>query len=306
MLLNHIALRYFVTVAETGSFRRASEALNIAASAVNRQIVQLEETLGAELFERRGGRNSLRLTAAGETLLVHARAAMNEMKRASEKIGDLKGLRRGSVSLGVPETFARDFVPTLLAQFHRQLPGITFDVTVQPSPDLIRLLMQDEVEVAMTYNPPNIPDLVHVARLARSTYAMVRDDHPLASKKNVRIVECAQYPMIMPAMNSALRVQYDRVFGRADVKPVIVFSTNSYEMMRSMASSGIGLALVTKYIMPLNAADETGVVYIPVTDRLVEQQHLGISVRRSRHLSLAVTTLISHLQDVLAQSDIAK
>lgn len=306
MQLNPNALRYFITVAETGSFRRASDALNIAASAVNRQIVQLEETLEAELFERRGGRNSLRLTAAGEILLLHARAAMHEIKRANEKIYDLKGLRRGSVALGVPETFTRDFVPTMLADFHNQLPGIIFDVTVQPSPHLIKLLMQDEVEVVMTYNPPDMPDLLHVARLVRTTYAMMTDDHPLAQRESVRVADCAQYPMVMPAANSDLRRQYDRVFGRAMVQPVVVFSTNSYEMMRSMARAGIGLALVSKYLAPLNKLDDSGVVYIPVVDRQVEPQHLVVSVRRSRHLSLAATALIERVKVLFGQDHIQK
>lgn len=306
VLLNASALRYFIAVAETGSFRRASEVLNIAASAVNRQIVQLEDSLGAPLFERRRGRNRLRLTAAGEAVLLHARAVIREMKRATEKVSDLKGLRRGNVSIGVPETFSRDFVPTLLSEFHSKLPGITFDITVAPSPVLLDLLLKDVVEVVMTFNPPRMPDLLHVTRLERITYAMMREDHPLAGMEKVRIVDCAQYPLVMPAPNSDLRMQYDRVFGRAIAQPNVVVSTTSYEMMRSMASAGIGLALVSKHLAPINAAEEAGVVFVPVVDRQIQQQQLVVSIRQSRHLSPAAGSLIEHIRAALASNDIHK
>jgi len=306
MILNPTALRYFIAVAETGSFRRASEVLNIAASAVNRQIVQLEDALEAQLFERRRGRNSLRLTAAGEAVLLHARAMMREMKRAVEKVSDLKGLRRGNVSIGVPETFSRDFVPTLLAEFHRKLPGITFDITVAPSPALVDLLFKDVVEVVMTFNPPRMPDLLQVTRLERTTYAMMREDHPLAGREKVRLIDCVQYPLVMPAPNSDLRLQYDRVFGRAIAQPNIVVSTTSYEMMRSMASAGIGIALVSKYLAPLNPAEDAGVVFVPVVDRHVQPQQLVLSVRRSRHLSGAAAALIDHIQAALARDAVQK
>jgi len=306
MILNPTALRYFIAVAETGSFRRASEVLNIAASAVNRQIVQLEGSLEAQLFERRRGRNSLRLTAAGEVVLQHARAMIREMKRASEKVSDLKGLRRGNVSIGVPETFSRDFVPTLIAEFHRKLPGITFDITVAPSPVLLDLLFEDMVEVVMTFNPPRMPDLLQVTRLERTTYAMMREDHPLAGREKVRIIDCAQYPLVMPAPNSDLRLQYDRVFGRAITQPNVVVSTTSYEMMRSMAVAGIGIALVSKYLAPLNPAEDASVIFVPVVDRHVQPQQLVLSVRRSRHLSGAAAALIDHIQVSLVRDAVQK
>ena len=187
MAVNSTALRYFVKVAELGSFRSASEALHIAASAVNRQIVQMEEELGAQLFERYKGRKNLRLTAAGETLLVHARSVLYEIKRAHEQIDALKGLRAGSVVVGVPETFARDFMPRVLAEFHERLPGITFNVVVDTSQRLIELLARDEIEVAMCYDPPRHQDLVYVADIERAVHAMMPADHPLAMRERLRL-----------------------------------------------------------------------------------------------------------------------
>ena len=255
MAVNSTALRYFVKVAELGSFRSASEALHIAASAVNRQIVQMEEELGAQLFERHKGRKNLRLTAAGETLLVHARSVLYEIKRAHEQIDALKGLRAGSVVVGVPETFARDFMPRVLAEFHERLPGITFNVVVDTSQRLIELLARDEIEVAMCYDPPRHQDLVYVAEIERAVHAMMPADHPLAKRERLRLSDCADYPMVMPSQKIQLRTVYEQAFGRAGVKPRIVLETSSYEMMRSMARAGLGVALTSKYISPADDMD---------------------------------------------------
>src|ERR1700710_3137407 len=86
-------LRYFYEVAQAGSFRRAAERINVAASALNRQITLLEAELKAPLFERRPGRGKLRLTAAGEVLLHRVRLSMNELAIARSAIEALKGLK---------------------------------------------------------------------------------------------------------------------------------------------------------------------------------------------------------------------
>src|SRR5690348_17586115 len=78
-------LRYFDQVARLGSIRRAAEALNVASSAVNRQILKLEEETGVVLFERL--RTGVRLTAAGEVLLRHARETLIDYDRARAEIG---------------------------------------------------------------------------------------------------------------------------------------------------------------------------------------------------------------------------
>ena len=90
-------LRYLEEVVRRGSIRKAAEALNVASSAVNRQILKLEATLGAPLFERRTG--GVRLTPAGEILARHARETLYGFARARASIDDLKGLKTGHVKI---------------------------------------------------------------------------------------------------------------------------------------------------------------------------------------------------------------
>jgi len=88
-------------VARRGSIRRAAERLHIALSAVDRQILQLESQIGMPLFERLP--QGLRLTAAGEFLVDAIRRSRRELMRVKSQIDDLKGLRRGEVSIALVE-----------------------------------------------------------------------------------------------------------------------------------------------------------------------------------------------------------
>src|SRR5580658_8109068 len=110
------ALRYVEAVARCGSIRRAAESLSIASSAVNRMILDLERALGAKLFERlpRG----VRLTSAGEYLLLHVRRSAADFDVARAQIDGIKGVQRGHVKVAAIEAVIEPFLAGALAAFH--------------------------------------------------------------------------------------------------------------------------------------------------------------------------------------------
>ena len=113
-------LTYVDAVARFGSIRKAAEALNIASSALNRQILDLETDLGAPLFERlpRG----VRLTSAGEAFLVYARLVISELKAVELRIEQLRGLVRGQVSVAAAELVAANCCHPPSRSFRRPIP----------------------------------------------------------------------------------------------------------------------------------------------------------------------------------------
>jgi DNA-binding transcriptional LysR family regulator len=295
------AIRTFLAVARLGSFRRAGEALHIAASAINRQILLLEADLGVELFERSRGRKRLLLTAAGEIYLTHARSATAQLERGREQIEALKGLQSGSVTIGVPETLTQDFLPEFLADFHRKMPRISFRVVVANSPRLIELLAADEIEIALAHNPePNAA--IHVAaRVERPTRLMMHPDHPLAGRASVRLSDYAQYEVVLPSEDTSMWQYYERILSKLQVKPQVALVTSSYEMLRSAARVGLGLAIVNDYLVPKKDAASRGAVFVPISDPLIKAQELACCVRAGRRLPAAGTVFIERLRDALLQ-----
>src|SRR5258708_37145545 len=96
-MLHSRLLTYVDEVARTGSIRKAAAHLNVAASAISRQILALETQLGTPLFQRLP--KKLILTAAGEILIGHVRQSLKELTRAQAKIEELYRLRRGKITV---------------------------------------------------------------------------------------------------------------------------------------------------------------------------------------------------------------
>ena len=120
-MLHSRLLTYVDEVARTGSIRKAASRLNVAASAISRQILALETQLGTPLFQRLP--KKLILTAAGEVLIGHIRQTLKELVRAQAKIEELKGLRRGEITVAMMSGLASNLVPGTAKQFASPTEG---------------------------------------------------------------------------------------------------------------------------------------------------------------------------------------
>ncbi|MDN5680701.1 MAG: LysR family transcriptional regulator, partial [Ewingella sp.] len=121
-MLQHRLLMYLDQVARAGSIRKAAARLHISASAINRQILALEDELGTPLFQRLP--RKMVLTAAGEVLIHHVRQTFKELEWAQVKIEELKGLRRGEVTVAMMSGLAANLLPRLASEFRRAHPRV--------------------------------------------------------------------------------------------------------------------------------------------------------------------------------------
>jgi DNA-binding transcriptional LysR family regulator len=302
-MITAVSLRYFAEVVSAGSIRAAAERLFVAASAISRQIGLLEDELGAPLLERGPGRTVLRLTAAGELLMRHVRHVDHEVDRVRSEIEALKGLRKGHVRLGVVETFVREVVPDLLQRFNARYPGITYQVEVAPTTRLIELIGQDELDVAITFNPPPSLRVKHVYERTLETCVLVAHHHPLARLETLKLSDCAAYGLAMPDETISAKRDQDEMFARARIEPRKVLVTNSYELMRSVAETGMAVALVNA--RPGDSADMPGFRYVPIRDSRVKHQRLTLCTCEGRTPSPIAAVFIETLKQEFTQLETA-
>src|ERR1700740_904250 len=210
MLIGRAAL-YFDEVARRGALRRAADSLHIAPSAVDRQIIQLEEELGTQLFERTP--SGMRMTAAGELLIDGVRRWRRDLQRIRSEIDNLIGLRRGTVAVGLVEG-AIEFIAAAAAAFQQRYPAIEFRMEVCGAQGVIDRVHAGEVDVGVTFNPPNNPALRLDRTMIYRLGLVVRPDHPLAKQSVVTIPDCAQYPLVIPAETLSLRRVFDLAWSR--------------------------------------------------------------------------------------------
>ena len=138
--------------ARSGRRRRR---LNVASSAINRQILALEKELGAPIFERMPRR--LRLTATGEVLIAHVRETLKSHQRVEAHIEALKGLTRGEVTIATMNGLAAGPLPRFLNSILDTHPRVHVRLRVLPLDQMTNAVLTGEADMALSYNPPPVP-----------------------------------------------------------------------------------------------------------------------------------------------------
>ena len=154
-MLHSRLLKYLDEVARLGSIRKASARLNVASSAINRQILALENELGAPIFERMPRR--LRLTATGEVLIAHVRETLKGHQRVEAHIEALKGLTRGEVTIATMNGLAAGPLPRFLSSILDAHPRVHIRLRVLPLDQMTNAVLTGEADLALTYNPLPAP-----------------------------------------------------------------------------------------------------------------------------------------------------
>jgi DNA-binding transcriptional LysR family regulator len=164
-------LRYVDEIARCGSIRKAAERLNVTASAMNRRVADLEDELGARLFERKP--RGVRLTSAGELFVRYAREQATDMERVKSQIEDLKGLRRGTVRIACSQALAHEFLPAEIAAFRAAHPLVAFEVKVLDHERAIAALASYDTDLVLVFRPPFLATFQPLMRLPQRLIALM-------------------------------------------------------------------------------------------------------------------------------------
>ncbi len=292
------AMRYFLAAAEAGSIRAASRELNVASSAVNRQILWLEEALGLQLFDRVGRR--IRLSQAGELLLAHVRRTFSDFEGTVAELDALKGLRRGTVSIASVESVSEKLLPAVISSFRKSFPGIHVNVSVSSSQEAARKVETAEADVGFTFDPPENSALTVAFQQELVIGALMRPDHPLAKAENLDLEECLKFPVALPAEGLSLRTRLDMVRNRITGVSRTYVEANSLRLMRALAREDGVIGFQTMIGCEDDLSSGT-LVFKPLTDVPLQADRLCVITSSLRALALAPGMFFDH--SVLALKD---
>jgi DNA-binding transcriptional LysR family regulator len=237
MALHAAVLTYFDTVVRLGSIRKAADRLNVASSAINRQILKLENYLGTPLFERlpRG----MRLTSAGEVLIRHIRDTLREFDLVRAEIAELSGLRKGMVVIAAVEGVTADFLPRIISRFHKNYPGISFTVNIVDSVQVLSMLRSNDADIGLVFNPPARSGVKLVTSIPLKIGAIMAPNHPLAKRTTLRLSECQTYPLILPDITHPNRDWLNSLLKNPTVGSHPAAVSNSFHLMSAAHELGI-------------------------------------------------------------------
>jgi DNA-binding transcriptional LysR family regulator len=289
-------LRYVDEVARTGSIRKAADHLNVTASAVNRRIMDLEDELGAQLFERRP--RGVRLTAAGEVFVHYLREQDDGVERMKSQIEELKGLRRGTVRIACSQALAVDFLPHEIAEFRARHPLVAFDVKVLDHEQAMTALAGYEVDLVLVFRPPFLPNFQPLMTLEQRLVAVMSTDHPLADRRTVRLRDCAAYPVALPERSIGGRQLLEQVSARSGIIFKVAAESNSFEFLRALVPHANLISFQIRIgTMPEN--NKLGLVARDIDDRDVPRANLVLGQLRGRNLPIPAAVFAEKLARVL-------
>lgn len=300
--MNHLRhLRYIDEIARCGSIRQAAERLHVAASAVNRRLLDIEDELGTPVFERlpRG----MRLTAAGELFIQYVRergAALDQVRSAIE---DLKGLRRGKIRLIASQATAPAFLPAALASFRARHPLVDFEVTIADRRQAIAALRSYESDLALTFGLDADPDIEALASFEQKLMLLMHRDHPLAQAgASVRLRQCVDYPIVLADPDIGGRQLLDRWMARSSLRLAPVIESNSFEFLRGCLLHDQAIT----FQIALGAVSDGGqLVARDIEDRGFPRGQLVLAHLRERSMPVIATALADHLRALLSHAPTA-
>jgi LysR family hydrogen peroxide-inducible transcriptional activator len=235
-------LRYFVAVAETGSFSRGAERCGITQPSLSQQILKLEAELDQRLFDRLG--RSVQMTPSGRILFPRAQKILAEVNEASNAVQQDVMSGRGSLTVGAIPTVAPFLLPKYLNNLRTQYPEAELHICEDTTDVLIQKLVRAEIDCAIMSPPVDEPHLKAEKMFTEELFAILPKQHPLASKGELKLGMLDGEDAIILQPMHCLSSQIDAFCNADNVSRNVTCSTSQLSTLYNLVALGMGLSLV--------------------------------------------------------------
>jgi len=281
-------LRYVVALAEEGQFVKAAGRLRVAQPSISAAVRALEAELGATLFDR--SRHGALPTAAGEAFLPWARQVLADCDAGVAAVEALGGLQRGRVTLGATPSLTTTVLPSVVAGFRADHPGVDLVVEEAGSGDLVGLLENSLVDVALVVLPVAGSWLETRPLGDEELVLAVPVGHDLADRSQVAIDDLRDLPLVMFRTGYDLREATLDACRGAGFHPSFAVEGLEMDGVLAMAAAGVGAAVVPASVV----AGGGRLAGVPFAGRELVR-HIGIARHRDRTMSAATSALVASI-----------
>jgi DNA-binding transcriptional LysR family regulator len=281
---------YFFEAVRCGTIRAAADWLDVAPSAVSRQIGLLETELDVALIERHA--RGVTPTEAGQYLIEYFREQLAHKDDLISRLQELRGLRTGNVNVILGEGFVSDVLAGPIQLFCKQYPGIKLNLDLGSTNDVIRRVSEDEGEIGLVYNPPGDPKIVSRAIKRQPMMAIVKPNFLRRSKtKSMSVQELATYPIAAthPTYGTRQMLQAVEFAEKIRLEPVV--TTNSIGLLKQFAMSGLGLVVLPAFAVTMEVEAGT-LVAIEIDHPILMKAEAHLVTRVGRKLSVASNKML--------------
>jgi len=276
-------------VADHGTFSAAAYELGYTQSAVSQQVAGLERSVGAALFERRGGPRRVELTPVGAAMVVHARAVVARLHAAQADVAALVAGEHGALRVGILQSVGTKVLPRLLRRSREELPGIEL-LPIEPADHLELAAGIEAGRLDLSFAPLPLPEgPFAVRRLLNDPYVFVA---PASSEEarleSVTLRQAARLPLI-GVRDEDLLAEVLGQLRRTGIEPTFVFHSNDNPTIQGCVAAGLGYAVMPRLTVD---EDDPEIAVLPISSTLPPRR-IGAVWHVDRQLPPAVAALVA-------------
>jgi DNA-binding transcriptional LysR family regulator len=270
--MNRHHLAAFYAVARELSFSRGAERLMVSQPAVSQQVRSLEAALGLELFDRMP--KGIRLTEAGELLMGYAERMDALEREAAATLEELRGAKRGRLTVGASFSIAAYLLPEVLGAFRRRWPEIELRLEVANSRAIAQRVSDHSLDMGLTSAPVGSADLLEEPFHHDRIVAIVSSGHALSRAGRVTLERFGREPLLVREAGSGSRAVVEKALVERGLAWRSHLELGSTEAIKGAVAAGVGVAFVSDFaVVPEVAVGRLAV--IPIA---------GLDLRRALYL----------------------
>jgi len=304
-------LRYFLAIAEHGTFSKAASKVFVAQSALSHQLAQLEDELGARLFER--SRRGVELTEAGVVFHTYATSILRQVEDATLSVAGLTDSPAGKVVFGIPHSASHALALPLLKAVREELPKVQLELTEELTGNLTRQLLAGSLHMAILFDDGTLDEFISeplvsekmsliyrpeadvqktmvtiktrsggkAGLLATQASSKTQPQTKAAAKTSITFRDALAKPLILPAQPHGVRPLIEQQAAQAGLRaPNVVADISSISILRTSLLAGLGCTILP--VMPLKADIDSGAL-VALSIRAPGVQRV-VALCRSRHI----------------------
>jgi DNA-binding transcriptional LysR family regulator len=238
-------IRTFVEVVRRGGFSQAAKVVFTTQSTVSKAVKQLETELGVALLDRRGHRSVL--TAEGDVVYRRALKILAERDDLAAELDELRGLKKGTLRLGLPGGGSSDLFAPLFAIYRRRYPGVDIRLVEHLPNHLKEILLSGEIEFSVSALP--VSDEFECQELTNEPLVvLVSADHALARKKSTNLTDLQRLPFILFEKGFSLHQVILQACQRRGFVPTVAARSSQIDFIIKLAAAGLGIAFLPRMV----------------------------------------------------------
>ncbi|WP_107943735.1 LysR family transcriptional regulator [Metasolibacillus fluoroglycofenilyticus] len=286
-------LYYFKIVATLQHMTQAAEKLSISQPALSKSIANIEQELGVPLFDRQG--RSIFLNRYGVLFLESVDIILAEHSKVVQEFAEITKPGFGEVSFGFIHTLGMEVVPELMAQTSKKYPNMQFTLTQSASLRLLKLLEDGDIDLCLSQKiESKLLEIDWVELWTEELFVIVPENHPLAEREFIKLIEIKDDPFISIKRGNSLRQMVDTLFQSVGTTTNTTFSAEEMHTVAGFVGSGLGVSLIPN----VKGLDQFNVKKIRVSEPACYRK-IGLSWVKSRYLSPAANDFKNFLIESL-------